>query len=381
MSKRIISMILVFVLVLSLVACGDNTKTVSSIREFTNSETVDPSDKSDSSDIVSSENNASDDGSSKNEEITSSDNSPVNDEPEADEDEFDEDDKKDEETASKPSVDAVKDEMKKGKYKYVWGDEFNGKTLDLKTWMFSEGAATGDMVYSRDKQFVNVTNGHLKLVMDKYFDPSNKDIRYARPVIVTSDKGMNFKYGYLEMRAKVPYQRTAWPAFWLMDGSMAPSRENKRYHVEVDIFEIFSSAHTATTTVYKHYINGAGSTSVVPGEYTFDDFADLSNEYHLYGFEWTPEKMIFWIDGKVYTEFDITEKNNFDSDGFTTDMRGFHDYLHIKLSMSGFTPQSSWQVEGSVANSNTKFPFNYDIDWIRLYQDPSVKESGLVLAK
>ena len=62
---------------------------------------------------------------------------------------------------------------------------------------------------------------------------------------------MSFRYGYLEMRARVPYSKGAWPSFWLLSGGALGANPNDAYRVEVDIFEVFSSCDTATPNIHK----------------------------------------------------------------------------------------------------------------------------------
>ena len=278
-----------------------------------------------------------------------------------------------------PVIDAKKNEIKKGKYSFVWSDEFNGTSVDMSNWDFLEGSNTaGDTRLLHDKERIEVSGGTVKMRATKYFDPTNPDIKYAEPHMLSSYSNMNFRYGYLEMRAKVPYQKSAWPAFWMMTGNLLPLPENRQYNPEVDIFEVFSHPFQNEVTLHKHYIDTSGTYSKVLGHHTFDNYLNLSNEFHLFGFEWTPEKMIFSVDGKDFCETDITEKGNFDRSDKNTGMSGFHEAMYIILGTGLCTPQRSWVPEGSTVDFTTQFPILYEIDWIRLYQDKSVSNTAFV---
>lgn len=278
-----------------------------------------------------------------------------------------------------PVIDAKKDEIKKGKYTFVWSDEFDGNSVNMDNWDFLEGGNTaGDTRLLHDKERIEVSDGTVKMRATKYFDPTNPDIKYAEPHMLSSYSKMNFRYGYLEMRAKVPYQKSAWPAFWLMTGNLLPLPENRQYNPEVDIFEVFSHPFQNEVTLHKHYIDNSGTYSKVLGHHTFDNYLNLSNEFHLFGFEWTPEKMIFSVDGKNFCETDITDKGNFDRSDKNTDMSGFHEPMYIILNVALCTPQRNWVPEGSTVDFTTQFPILYEIDWIRLYQDKSVSNTAFV---
>ena len=49
---------------------------------------------------------------------------------------------------------------------------------------------------------------------------------YTTCLSVTTCDKMHFQYGYLEMRAMVPYGQGAWPSFWMkaMPGKISPPR-------------------------------------------------------------------------------------------------------------------------------------------------------------
>ena len=54
-------------------------------------------------------------------------------------------------------------------------------------------------------------------------------------------------------------------------------------------------------------------------------------------------------------------------------MSGFHDYIFLLIqnliSLDSTDPQQ-------VVNDNSEFPYEYWIDYVRLYQDPTLNRSG-----
>ena len=98
--------------------------------------------------------------------------------------------------------------------------------------------------------------------------------------------------------------------------------------------------------------------------YVFKDITNLNDEYHTYGFEWTPEYMEMSVDGEVYCTYDIN--SNFDGH---SDMSGFHDALYVLFNNHIFTENSEWLPKGTPqVDERTDFPIHYWIDYIRLYQ-------------
>ena len=262
-----------------------------------------------------------------------------------------------------------------GKYEYVWGDEFDSDSLDDLKWNFgTDMGARPDLVLMNDENpdYVKVADGYLRMSAHRYFSPVDPMVRYATAQTVSTQETMNFKYGYLVMRAKLPYKQGAWPSFWMKSTGKLVPRKTTDYFAEVDILEVFSSVHTLSPNLHKWYADGTHTQ--YPGEkkesYRFENYYNLNEEYHLYGFEWTPEKMTMSIDGVDYMTFDLSY--DFDEGG---SMGGFHDCMYFMMSNHLFTEHGAYIPDPeAIANDYTKFPIEYCVDWVRLYQEPGVGE-------
>lgn len=266
-------------------------------------------------------------------------------------------------------------------YQYVWGDDFDGNALDMTKWCFADRmTGTSLMPTLTDENVVNVNEGLLKLTAGRYYNQSNPTAQYATNSSVCTQDTMSYKYGYLEVRARVPYQRGAWPSFWLLsNGALNNPLSSRIYNIEVDVFEVFSSTSTAIPNIHKWRLdtssgnyhtqyNGNHALGQTSSTYTFSDTANLSNEYHIYGFEWTPEKMVMSIDGVEYMTYDLTYDfdqrdgmGDFDAPLFPI----FNNFIYVS-DLAETTNQNSV--------NNRDLPFEYFIDYIRLYQKPGVGE-------
>lgn len=266
---------------------------------------------------------------------------------------------------------------KKLGYTYVWGDEFEGTSLDTKLWNRStKMPATAEMAIDNTELTTRVENGYMKMLALKYWDPKRAGVEYVAPWSVTTLETMSYKYGYVEIRAKVPFVRGAWPSFWTSSfGSLGP-KTSYDYSIEVDIFEVFSSLDTLAPNVHKWYDNADHTMWADENEkYTFESL-DIKDEYHTYGFEWTPTEMSMYIDDVKYYTYDLT--NNFDNGA--SGMGGFDTQLHLIFNNHLFTQSSSYKpYEGCEINSRD-LPVEYAIDWVRLYQKND-GNSKLYLAK
>ncbi len=267
-----------------------------------------------------------------------------------------------------------KSQVKNG-YKYVWGDEFGGNALNMSKWCFeNKMAGTSMMPLMRDSNVVNVNNGLLKMTAIRYYNPALPTAEYATNSSICTQNTMSYKYGYLEMRAMVPYSVGAWPSFWLVSGGALKDESSKHdYGVEIDVFEIFSSTDTAIPNIHKWFHNGKHTmyngnhyNKTTTTNYVFKNTDNLSKEYHTYGFEWTPEKMVMSVDGEDYMTFDMTD--DFDKNG---GMDGFNSPLLIILNNFIYAPDLG-ETNASNRVNNSDLPFNYFVDYIRLYQKPGV---------
>ena len=133
-------------------------------------------------------------------------------------------------------------------------------------------------------------------------------------------------YGYFEARIKMPHARGAgiWPAFWMLPdrGKAFPAESRSSYRtknygtgIEIDIFEFMPWWKRADGTFPVHMgcIWSYGKvTEQDPaphgyGGYALDNdgwgpkelnFPNLDTEFHTYGLYWSPERLIYYIDGK-----------------------------------------------------------------------------------
>ena len=300
------------------------------------------------------------------------------------------------------------------KYKYVWSDEFEGSSVDYNKWCFGVESGEGienclTLTDKDDQSIVGVRNGELQLNGRRYFDPNNSQIKYATSKSMSTRTTMNFKYGYVEMYAKVPHRRGAFPALWAIGKPGLVQKKNNDYYVEIDIFEDLAGGHI-DSNFHKWYtsLNPILSTHVdpfysaqyggLPGKtkYSYIDLTGVSEteasyEYHTYALEWTPEYLKTYYDDTCICTIDITVAYDKDwKDGVNgtgkslglavpekvrNNMDGYHDYIYLILQNILFCGDSDDQSR--TITDDTRFPIEYHIEYIRLYQNPSVN-NGLV---
>ena len=252
-------------------------------------------------------------------------------------------------------------------YKLVWSDEFNGSTLDTDKWNFLPLMREQNHLKLRhDESAVQLGNGSIKLIAGRIDDENY----WTNTALTTSEK-MVFKYGYLEMRAKVPFGRPAFPSFWMKSSSY--ESEEPLVTAEVDMFEHFCHVGDdyLQTGIHKWYIDGTREHFIGPqiGKYNFGS-KSLAEQWHTYSLLWTEDSMNFMVDGKIYHTIDITSSGDFGTRG--DGMGAFHDYFYIIF--NHYLHTSDGSEEGNKdeqnARADDRFPSVYEIDYVRLYQLP-----------
>ena len=138
----------------------------------------------------------------------------------------------------------------------VWADDFNKGQLDTSNWDYELGSIRGveQEHYVNDPENVYVKDGQLVLQVtnrdkeDQYKNPrGNRQVIYNSGSIRTHGK-REFLYGRIEMKAKLPKGKGAFPAFWTLgsdftlDGRIS-SEQGASWPVcgEIDIMEMIGA--------------------------------------------------------------------------------------------------------------------------------------------
>lgn len=253
----------------------------------------------------------------------------------------------------------------------VWQDEFDGTSVNTNKWRFRATMWASDCQYAEDASTVQLTNGCLRLHV---WETGNTNKPFRLPRGLATHDTMGFKYGYLEMRARLPFRHGAWPSFWMQS---TPALKTASWMSEVDILEVFSSTNKVVANLHKWgpktEVCKSGHVMLKGGEgsgdraYAFPNPATLNDEFHVYGFEWTPSEMSFFVDGRKYYSCPIDAAHEFAPE--MPGMEGFQDFHSVIINNEIFTPGHGWCPEKSRLFLGTeKMPIVYDIDWVRLWQ-------------
>ncbi|MBR2044461.1 MAG: glycoside hydrolase family 16 protein [Clostridia bacterium] len=242
----------------------------------------------------------------------------------------------------------------------VWSEEFENVTSLSQTKMaYHRTMNNPSLKLTKDDSNLSFENG----TMTMYARPEGGAYHYSIPDGITTYGTMAYIGGYLEMRAKVPFEHGAWPSFW---EKSYPGLYSTNYQAEIDIFEVFSDETSLENCLHKwgeeHYSGGVGDRR----EYIFASNQEAT-DWHTYGFEWTDTQYRFYIDGNLYCTLKVDDSGEFAPD--LPGMEGFQDYHYVILNNFVFNKGSSWAPSGSQLADNETKVIEYTVDYIRLYQN------------
>ncbi len=203
-------------------------------------------------------------------------------------------------------------------WKRVWHDEFDGETLDTTKWGFRQ-----HLLQKRHETFTTegaVLDGkgclHLQLIrkgdhfysphlqtgsnyMDRpgtgfCFDAASGKPKLVWPIAKIEQPRFMHRYGYYEIRCKLPAQPGWWAAFWLQSPTIGCSLDPAMAGVEVDIMENFTRDGKVS---HNNHWNGYGADhqSAASGDIQMGETPD---GFHVFGLHWSPTGYVYYIDGR-----------------------------------------------------------------------------------
>lgn len=274
-------------------------------------------------------------------------------------------------------------------YNLVWGDEFGGSSLDSTKW--GQENVTG----TKDSQHLKHVNGNYSvangvLSFGPTYDSETKT--YYSPQNITSLRTMRYNKGYLEVRVKLPWQTSSNPSIWLRTDTWTDDRRIN--NGEIDVFETFGvkdiltpNLHVWEKTEYTESTDAYGkkytASKTVDHPWNYGDrekqaYTLKEDRFYTIGFLWTDDKMIMYIGGEEYARYDLTEAAyKYDANyEVTSPSQASIDEALKNTPMgiifgSGITTSENSSNKDRFADTidGITFPMNYQIDYVRLYQD------------
>jgi beta-glucanase (GH16 family) len=159
--------------------------------------------------------------------------------------------------------------------------------------------------------------------------------------ILTTQGAFSQKYGYFEIRAKIPVGTGVWPAFWLLadDGGWPP---------EIDVMEGRGQRPGDLVMTTHWRIPATGFVQSCGFDFSLPDAA---NDFHDYGALWMQDRIVYFIDRKPVSDIKTPI-------GFDDPM-----YMIVNLAMGSKNFQGVGFVDGESPDT-----VEFQIDRISAYQ-------------
>lgn len=275
----------------------------------------------------------------------------------------------------------------------VWSDEFDAKGIDRSKWGFDVdcwgGGNEEHQCYTKSARNAGIEDGklvitaryervtgpalpeHLRRTSATPEAEATRDISSAR----LSTKGKaSWRYGKVEVRAKLPQGQGTWPAIWMLPekdryGSWAASGE-------IDILEAVNlgvpcakcPGGRENTILGTLHFGGKWPNNQHKGEEVAMP-AVLDDGFHTYAIEWQPDRITWLFDGKVYA---VRTADEWSTTGSKTRGAPFDQPFHLILNLAIGGKLAETRGLGGVRLDG--YPKRMEIDWVRVWQQPEAKE-------
>lgn len=240
-----------------------------------------------------------------------------------------------------------------------WADEFDGNALGS-SWeaMVGNGSAYGIpgwgnnelQYYTNRSTNVAVSGGTLKITARREnFGGSS----YTSARLRTMGK-VDFKWGRIESRMKLPSTSGVWPALWMLPtnspyGGWASSGE-------IDLMESVNIADRIYGTIHHGggWPNNAHTgNSIVTG-------TNYSHDFHDYAVEWDPNQIRWYLDGVLFSTISHTQWYSSTAPGNPRAPFDAPFHLLVNVAVGGNFPGNP--------GGSAQYPQTLEVDYIRVYR-------------
>jgi beta-glucanase (GH16 family) len=214
--------------------------------------------------------------------------------------------------------------------------------------------------YTARRANLRVENGTLVIEAHR---EAYQGFAFTSASVATIDR-RQFRYGRVEVRAKLPRGRGTWPAIWLLGGDIG--EVGWPQSGEIDVMEhvghepgrIYGTVHTPA---FNHTLGTSKGGSI--------KLPEPWKAFHTYAVEWSAERIEFFVDEQRYFSF---AKQADDPAVWPFD-KPF--YLILNLAIGG-----AWGGERGI--DEAAFPQRFLVDYVRVYRrsaDPPAPGAALKL--
>ena len=234
-------------------------------------------------------------------------------------------------------------------WKYSWGDEFAGPSVDESIWGYETGYVRNSeaQYYSNCTENSRVDNGHLLI---RGLHDNWKGHKYTSASRSTENK-VTLTYGRYELRAKIDIRSGSWPAWWLWsrpDAAGWPKEgeiDMMEYYRDMCLFNVMDGA------ARWHRGNQRKSIASLGGD-------RWATEFHVWIMDWTAEAIDLYLDGTRMVHYRVA-----DADG--TGAGGTNPFRNPQGKKMVINQALGGSNGGTLKPADA--PFELRVDWLRVH--------------
>ena len=262
-------------------------------------------------------------------------------------------------------------------WQLVWFDEFSGSSIDTSKWSWATncwGGGNNELQCYTDRldnSYIQSGSLIIKARQETFTGPAeplgsntnagNRTLPYTSARLLTKNKG-DWKYGRIEVRAKLPAGQGIWPAIWMLPthdvyGSWAASGE-------IDIMESVNINPSIPSTHKVHgnlHFGGSWPLNTHVGNDTTLG-KDPSQNFHTYAIDWAADQMRWYVDGVLYgtipsSSWYSTPSNSQIAGPYAPFDQDFHLLLNVAVG-------GNWP---GAPDHTSSLPVQMEVDYVRVY--------------
>ncbi len=250
-----------------------------------------------------------------------------------------------------------------GGYHLVWADEFDKDgPPDSATWRHENGFVRNHELQWYQPQNAWCRNGLLQITAKREhfpnpgYVPQSDNWKTNRPFADYTSSSINTRgrqtwlYGRFVMRARIDTDPGLWPAFWTL-GVSRPWPSNG----EIDIMEYYRgmllaniACGSATPSKAKWFDTRTPLDSMG---------AEWSEHFHIWRMDWDKQSIRLYVDDHLLNQVSLDKLVNQDGSQFNPFTQPH--YILLNLAIGG---------DNGGDPATTAFPKQYEIDYVRVYQ-------------
>ena len=251
-------------------------------------------------------------------------------------------------------------------WQLVWEDDFNGSSLNQSKWVHDIGTGSqygmwgwgnGELQYYQP-QNTTLNNGIAKIEVKE--EPNGiidswSAISYFSSSKITTKGLFNFRYGKVEARIKTIDGQGFWPAFWML-----PSNGSWPCDGEIDIMEQWGNDYLTNSTSGAAHLGTcpySQSTHFYETSSSYISSGSYADDFHTYSVIWKEDTITWYVDEIELFSLNPSSYWSIPSQS-AWPFNANEWYLMINLAITQAGP-----------NSNTVFPNQMEIDYVRVYQE------------